>query len=189
MFCFARRTQRKTGIRMKAQRRKMPGFDMDESYRQLGTFRVRRSGLKAGASSRSPNASRGWRGIYRWRRVSDRRVLGGSLGIRGIRRDFPMFCFARRTQRKTGTRMKAQRRKEPRFDMKERYGQLRTFGVRRAVSKAGASSRSPNASRGLEAHLPGGELPMFGCGRARKFQARPIQARKLSGGNPRFSYE
>ncbi len=32
---------------------------MNERYRQLGMVRVRRAGLKAGASSRSPNASRG----------------------------------------------------------------------------------------------------------------------------------
>ncbi len=38
-------------------------------------------------------------------------VLAGSLGIKWIRKDFPIFCFARRTQRKTGTKMKAQRRK------------------------------------------------------------------------------
>ncbi len=63
---------------MKAQRRKKAGFDMDERYRLLGTFRVRRTGLKAGASSRSPNASRGLEAAFARRRVSDIRWRAGA---------------------------------------------------------------------------------------------------------------
>ncbi len=70
-------------------------------------------------------------------------VLAGSLGIRGIRKDFPIFCGARRTQRKTGTKMSAQRRKEAGSDMNERYRQLGTFRVRRTGLKAVSSHRTP----------------------------------------------
>ncbi len=87
-------------------------------------------------------------------------VLAGSLGIRGIRKDFPIFSafsdilFRAKNAKENWDKEQAQRRKMPGFDMDERYKQLGTFPVRRSGLKAGASSRSPNASRGLEGHLP-----------------------------------
>ncbi|SRR5581483_2195297 len=110
-------------------RTKRPGFDMDERYRQLGTFRMRRTGLKAVSSHRTPRRFARFEGVSLPWRVSDRRVLAGSLGARGIRKDFPIFCFARRTQRKAGAKMKALRRKKAGFDTDERHRQLGTVRV------------------------------------------------------------
>ncbi|GEM_PF-6441282 len=74
----------------------------------------------------------------------------GSEGYERIFRYFPLFpifCFARRTQRKTGAKMKAQRRKKPGSDMNDRFGQVSGRVRREGGFESGAQRRTPRRWR------------------------------------------